>query len=797
MSARRFRVTDSDSDSDDDFPPISGFSQPWNTPHRLVIDDPSSGDSEESGYTTAREEEVDLNVPFENLALSSSPSSSAEEEPSPAVNNNKNQTERELIMASPSALSVAEKLLAGGIPHVISTTAARRDSTGVSSLEAPTTDDESHLTTPPKHREPSLDNISEALVDTDEEKDDTSTVVQEGRTKTPKQKQLSVDDDDESEALVCMVGQDNTIFVWNKNETEYSSARKTSTDYKPRVYNSQKDTTSTLHLGTPKREPSSLSEEESQALVDSSPDNSSGLHAATPKHEPSLCEESEALVDSSPDDTTTVLKAATPKRDPSLCEESEALVDSSHEETSTILQVATPNREPSLCEESEALVDSSPEETSTAWQKDRARTPKRKSLTSKTSEPLVGSSPDNKSTVLNIATPKRSESPPIDNMDEGDDSMSTVYPAETPWKGSQQSLGTRSIVVRVHNNSTKVHSPVRPATAPRDDRFMQNQSEILVESSLDDSDSSSLYPAETPERESSLDGISKAFAAIELDEDNADIAMNEDGRNSSRHSTGSTEQEEKVSTGWEQNEVESPPAHEKMPTEVFEKSKHEDSLSDLSNILVDESPLGKDEANAVVQESRESSVTVESNHRPTTVDSPLLVDTSSERDDSSPVGPYRRTRETLLGVEADELVDTSTEEDDTLTVVQEGRVRTPKRPLVRDDDSDSDSFSDTNGEQSKARGGKAVLKEEYDDCAWDLDEERREVFLSDEKFSKPDVSWPKLRLPLDLYESLYSHQKMGVQWMAGLHNMSIGGILGDVSCVGRMNAGNIPHRMKA
>ena len=163
-----------------------------------------------------------------------------------------------------------------------------------------------------------------------------------------------------------------------------------------------------------------------------------------------------------------------------------------------------------------------------------------------------------------------------------------------------------------------------------------------------------------------------------------------------------------------------------------------------------------------------------------TVESPLLVDTSSEREDLSSVGPRRRNRETLIGVGADELVDTSTEEDDTLTVVQEGRLRTPKRTFVRDDDSDSDSLSDRSGETSAS---KLVIKEEYDDCAWDLKAESREVFLSDEKFSMPEVSWPKLLLPLELYESLYSHQKAGVQWLAGLHNMSIGGILGDVSFI--------------
>ena len=80
---------------------------------------------------------------------------------------------------------------------------------------------------------------------------------------------------------------------------------------------------------------------------------------------------------------------------------------------------------------------------------------------------------------------------------------------------------------------------------------------------------------------------------------------------------------------------------------------------------------------------------------------------------------------------------------------------------------------------------KVSFHDEFDDCAWVTDVESDEVFLSAEKYEIPNVSWPKLRIPSKLFERLYCHQKVGVQWMASLHNSRIGGILGDDMGMGK------------
>ena len=48
-----------------------------------------------------------------------------------------------------------------------------------------------------------------------------------------------------------------------------------------------------------------------------------------------------------------------------------------------------------------------------------------------------------------------------------------------------------------------------------------------------------------------------------------------------------------------------------------------------------------------------------------------------------------------------------------------------------------------------------------------------------------DVQWPKINIPKKLYNKLYDHQKVGVQWMASLHTNGIGGILGDDMGLGK------------
>lgn len=70
--------------------------------------------------------------------------------------------------------------------------------------------------------------------------------------------------------------------------------------------------------------------------------------------------------------------------------------------------------------------------------------------------------------------------------------------------------------------------------------------------------------------------------------------------------------------------------------------------------------------------------------------------------------------------------------------------------------------------------------------AWTYDDASDEYFLTGMVDAiKGEVLWPRLRIPRDLYNCLYDHQKVGVQWMASLHNGGIGGILGDDMGLGK------------
>lgn len=84
----------------------------------------------------------------------------------------------------------------------------------------------------------------------------------------------------------------------------------------------------------------------------------------------------------------------------------------------------------------------------------------------------------------------------------------------------------------------------------------------------------------------------------------------------------------------------------------------------------------------------------------------------------------------------------------------------------------------------------------FDSCGcWELDEGGRDFILPSSSSSSSDttihtnnstVQWPKVRLPLPLYNKLFQHQRIGVQWMASLHNNTIqGGILADDMGMGK------------
>ena len=94
------------------------------------------------------------------------------------------------------------------------------------------------------------------------------------------------------------------------------------------------------------------------------------------------------------------------------------------------------------------------------------------------------------------------------------------------------------------------------------------------------------------------------------------------------------------------------------------------------------------------------------------------------------------------------------------------------------DDEASDSFLSVTSSKSneEAKDDDSVVC--FDACGcWAPDEVHKgDLYLSDNS----DVKWPKIRLPLTLYNKLFKHQRIGIQWMASLYKNEIkGGILGE------------------
>jgi SNF2 family DNA or RNA helicase len=75
------------------------------------------------------------------------------------------------------------------------------------------------------------------------------------------------------------------------------------------------------------------------------------------------------------------------------------------------------------------------------------------------------------------------------------------------------------------------------------------------------------------------------------------------------------------------------------------------------------------------------------------------------------------------------------------------------------------------------------------ESAWWYDQDKRHFYLEESEEEPLDSAannhhhqqqrWPRLSVPMPLFRTLYTHQKSGVEWMAGLHVAGIGGILGD------------------
>jgi hypothetical protein len=327
---------------------------------------------------------------------------------------------------------------------------------------------------------------------------------------------------------------------------------------------------------------------------------------------------------------------------------------------------------------------------------------------------------------------------------------------------------------------------------PEQKPLMDVDNESLVDDSLDHESTCSTVEQEgrikTPKRKPPVDGSDADFLNDSLEHDSLEY--------------------DDTSTVIQEGRIKTP----KLQPPIDETD--DDSLDDS---------LEHDDTSTVVQEGRIKTPKRKPPMDETDDDS---LDNSLEHDDTSTVVQEGRIktpkRNPPLDESDDDSLDDSLEHDDTSTVVQEGRIQTPRKFMMRkfiealDDsslehdatllvqgghaaveeqssetdnliDEDSVELIDSDGEALKTPVKPGMAKhnvsfgDDFENSAWALDAETDEVFLSADQCAIPNSVWPKLRIPIELYNRLYNHQKAGVQWMASLHSNRIGGILGDGS----------------
>lgn len=95
-----------------------------------------------------------------------------------------------------------------------------------------------------------------------------------------------------------------------------------------------------------------------------------------------------------------------------------------------------------------------------------------------------------------------------------------------------------------------------------------------------------------------------------------------------------------------------------------------------------------------------------------------------------------------------------------------------------DDDSSVEIVEETN---NMSNCGKKKREPKESETAWTMDRLQSEYFLE----STHEKKMPNFRIPLELYEKMFDHQRSGVSWIAGLHSQKIGGVLGDDMGMGK------------
>jgi len=120
---------------------------------------------------------------------------------------------------------------------------------------------------------------------------------------------------------------------------------------------------------------------------------------------------------------------------------------------------------------------------------------------------------------------------------------------------------------------------------------------------------------------------------------------------------------------------------------------------------------------------------------------------------------------------------------------------TDERQEVHEESNDEDSLATANILQTpKDDNDDDSILLSFEGCGcWSLDNETGDLYLSSttdndnsDPKKKEKAKWPKIKLPLPLYNKLYQHQRIGVQWMASLHHDEIkGGLLADDMGLGK------------
>jgi len=198
----------------------------------------------------------------------------------------------------------------------------------------------------------------------------------------------------------------------------------------------------------------------------------------------------------------------------------------------------------------------------------------------------------------------------------------------------------------------------------------------------------------------------------------------------------------------------------------------------------------------------------------------VLVDTSDEEEDEDEEDSSSSSSSGItISDEGDdddgdddqeEKVGASAKEDEIDNLFREGlKICSPASPDDDDDDDGDGNMYSRSTPSSDARAhilsplepspDRVDLTESLDvesaaatastdpaDSAWKHDAEADEYYLSSGGGGRGCDGWPNLRLPTQLYQRLYPHQRIGVQWMASLHRGGIGGILGDDMGLGKV-----------